>query len=148
MDKEKCCALIKHYFLRNKSSKETKEKLDKYYGEFAPSCSTAKYWIAEFKRRQISTNDGAPKTATTTEYIEKIHNFVLDDPKVKALEIAAAVGISTGSVLSILHEHFCMRKLTAIWVSRLFTIDQKHERVCTSQQCLDMFKQNPLNFLR
>ena len=29
--------LIKHYFLRGKSSPETKAKPDKYYSDFAPS---------------------------------------------------------------------------------------------------------------
>lgn len=151
MEKDEFRALIKHYHLRGKTPKETKEKLDKYYGESAPSYATVKYWIAEFKRGRTSTKDehagGPPITVTTPENIEKVHDMVLDDPRVKVREIAEAVGISTGSVISILHEKLDMRKLTARWVPRLLTIDQKRERVRTSQQCLDMFNHNPKDFL-
>ena len=37
MDKNDFRPLIKHYFLRGKTAKETKEKLDKYYGTNTPS---------------------------------------------------------------------------------------------------------------
>ena len=33
MEKSEFCVLIKHYFLREKSIKETEEKLEKYYKE-------------------------------------------------------------------------------------------------------------------
>ena len=43
--------------------------------------------ISEFKRGRTSTNDtersGRPKDVTTPGIIEKIHDIVLDDPKVK-----------------------------------------------------------------
>lgn len=55
MDKEEFRALIKHSFLRGKSGKETKGKLDKYYGKSAPLYTTVKYWNEEFKRGRIST---------------------------------------------------------------------------------------------
>ena len=37
MEKSELRVLIKHYFLRGKSIKETEEKLAKYYKESAPS---------------------------------------------------------------------------------------------------------------
>jgi len=36
MDAREFRALIKHYFMKGKSPQETKEKLDKHYGESAP----------------------------------------------------------------------------------------------------------------
>jgi len=41
--------LIKRYFLRGKTAKQTKEKLDKCYGANAPSDYTVKYWFREFR---------------------------------------------------------------------------------------------------
>ena len=39
------------------------------------------------------TCEGRPKTATTLKTIEKMHNIVLDNRRVKMCEIAEAVGI-------------------------------------------------------
>lgn len=41
-----------------------------------------------------------------------------------------------------------MRKLSARWVPRLLTIDQKLTRMNIYQGCLDLFKRNPSEFLR
>jgi hypothetical protein len=49
MEKIEFRVLIKHYYLRGKTAKETKEKLDKYYGNSAPSNTTVKRWMQEFK---------------------------------------------------------------------------------------------------
>ena len=86
-------------------------------------------WIGEFLRGRTSTNDaersGKPKDITTPEIIEKIHDIVVDDQKLKVSESAEAAGILIGSVVEILHEHLGIIKLTVKWVPRLITIDQK-----------------------
>lgn len=152
MEKVEYRAVIKFLHLKGKTNDEIKSELDSVYGNHSPSIATVKRWTAEFRRGRTSIFDedrpGRPKEATTQEIVEKIHDIVLDDPKVKVRELAEAVGISTGSVVSILHNDLGMRKLTARWVPRLLTIDQKRERVRTSQHCLDMFKRNPADFLR
>ena len=65
-------------------------------------------WIGEFKRGRTSTNyalrSGRSKHVTTPEIIEKIHDIVLDDAKMKIRELAEATGISIRSVDKILHE--------------------------------------------
>lgn len=63
-------------------------------------------WFTEFRC-------GRPKDVITEEIINKIHDMVLDDPKVKEREIAKATDISIGSVVSVSHEELHMRKLTA-----------------------------------
>ena len=72
--------------------------------------------------------------------INKIHDIVLNDRRVKLSEIVDIVPISKERVGNILHEHSDMRKLSARWVPRLLTIDQKRKRVATSMVCLDMFE--------
>lgn len=150
MDKNEFRALIKHYFLRGKTAKETKEKLDKYYGTSAPANSTVIYWFAEFKRGRTSTIDehrsGRPKEVTTEENIEKILDIVLADRRIKVRELVNICNISHGSVISILHKHLDMKKLSARWVPRLLTVEQKRNRKTTSTQVLNMIKRNPVDF--
>ncbi|XP_014486574.1 PREDICTED: putative uncharacterized protein FLJ37770, partial [Dinoponera quadriceps] len=87
-----------HDVVRRGTFEEIHPKLTKVYGNSAPSISTVKKWAAEFKRGRTSLKDdprkGRPKTATTPETIEKVHNIVLDDRRLKVCEIAEAVGIS------------------------------------------------------
>ena len=78
----------------------------------------------------------------------KIHDLVLADRRLKVREIAETVGISKDRVGHILHEILGMRKLSARWVPRLLTPDNKRNRETTSQQCLTLFKRNPKEFLR
>ncbi|EGI63733.1 FLJ37770-like protein, partial [Acromyrmex echinatior] len=124
-------SLIKHYFLRGKTAKETKEKLDKYYVANTPSDYTVKYWFREFRGGRNSTTDevrrGRPSDAVTEENVKKIHEMVLADRKMKVRELADAtkISISHGTVISILHEQLGMKKLSARWVLRLLTVDHK-----------------------
>ena len=80
--------------------------------------------------------------------INKIHDIVLNHPKVKVPEIAEIVSISTERLVHILLTYSCMRKLCGRWVSRLLTIDQKRIRVTTSEQNLAYFNRNPKQYLR
>ncbi|KAG5311589.1 SETMR methyltransferase, partial [Acromyrmex insinuator] len=132
MDKNYFRSLIKHYFLRGKTAKETKEKLDKYYVANAPSDYTVKYWFREFRGGRNSTTDeirsGRPSDAVTEENVKKIHEMVLADRKVKVRELADATKISTERTRHILGEILHMKKLSCRWVPRMLTPDQKHER--------------------
>jgi histone-lysine N-methyltransferase SETMAR len=152
MEKKEFRVLIKHYYLRGKTISETKEKLKKYYCESAPSHGMIHKWFTEFRCGRTSTTDaersGRPIEVTNEEMINKIHDIVLEDRRVKVREIVNMVNISSERVCNILHEHLCMKKLSARWVPRLLTVDQKRNRVTMSKQCLDKFQRNPSEFLR
>jgi hypothetical protein len=53
-----------------------------------PSFSTIKKWAAMFKRGYTSLEDdpcdGSPKSATTPEITEQVHDMVLDDQRMKS----------------------------------------------------------------
>ncbi|XP_025154465.1 uncharacterized protein LOC112588509 [Harpegnathos saltator] len=150
MEKSEFRVLIKHYFLRKKTITETKAKLDKYYGDSAPSISMVKKWFTEFRCGRTSTSNaersGRPKEVVTPEIVDKIHGMILDDRRMKVREVAEAVGISTEQVHHILHEYLDMKKLSARWVPRLLTLDHKRNRVTISKECLAMFSRNPNSF--
>ena len=67
--------------------------------------------------------------------------------RLKVQEIVEAIGISHGSVASILNDHLGMRKLSARWVSRLFTIIHKCYRVKNSQEGFALFNSSKDEFL-
>ena len=80
--------------------------------------------------------------------INKIHDIVLNDRKVKTREIAEIVFIWTKRVVNILHRHLCIRKLCARWVPRFLKIDQNRFHVTTSVQNLAYSNRNRKELLR
>jgi len=151
MEKSEFRVLIKHCFLMGKNTVQAKQWLDKCYGESSPSRQMVEKWMGEFKRGRTSTSDaersGRPKEVTTEEMVNKVHDIVIDDPKIKLREIVEMTNISYERVQNILHQHLGMKKLTARWVPRVLTVDQKRFRVRDSQYCLDMFTRNPKDFM-
>jgi len=73
--------------------------------------------VAQFKRCDFSTCDaprpGQPKTVTTPEIIDKIHELTLEGRRISAKSIAEQLVISCERVRSIFHEDLDMRKFTA-----------------------------------
>lgn len=143
MDEKEFRVLTKHYFLKDKTPQEAKEKLDKHYGDSAPSIRTVYKWFQNFRSGHMGTNDaersGRPVEVTASEIIDKIHDMVMDDRRVKVREIASAVGISNERVHNILHQHLDMKKLSARWVPRLLTLNQKRNRVKCCMDGLQLF---------
>jgi len=129
MEKSEFRVLIKHYFLRRKTIAQTEEKLKKYYGDSAPSHYMVQKWFADFRCGRTSTEDaprsGRSKTATDEENVDKVHDIVLADRRLKLKEIAEAADISYGATWNILHEELGMKKLSARWVPRLLTPEQR-----------------------
>lgn len=124
---------------------ETSEFMLIEHGDSAPSISVVKKWFTEFRCGR-STEDaeryGSPVEVSTAETIDKIHDMVLADRRLKVREIIEAISVSYGSVVTILNDHLGMRKLSARWVRFLLTIDHKLNRVTTSQECLALFNRN------
>ena len=89
MDEKEFRVLIKHYFMKDKSPQET--KLDKHYGDSAPSIRTAYKWFQNFRSGHMDTSDaersGHFVSATTPEIIDKIHNMVMDDRRVRCMRL-------------------------------------------------------------
>jgi len=145
-------AFIKLFVKEGLTPSEIHSKFMKVYGDSSASFSTVKKWAAEFKRGRTSLEDdpreGRPKSATTPEIIEQVHDMVLDDRRMKVREITETIGISKERVGYILHEELDMKKLYARWVLHLLTADQKRTRMKISEQCLERFNKNKTDFMR
>ena len=113
--------------------------------------ATVYNWVNEFKRGRTSTKDehrsGCPVEVITPEMIDKIHDMVLSDRRIKVREIVEATGISQGTVFSVLHEKLGVEKISARWVPRLLSEENKRNRVVDSDAVLALFCRNPDEFL-
>ena len=101
------------FFLQGKTTKEIHAILIETLKEHATLHATVKNWVAQFKRGDFSTcvtpRRGWPKTVTTPEYTDQIHELNLEDRRISAKSIAEQLGISREWVLSIINEDLDMR---------------------------------------
>ncbi|KYN39316.1 Histone-lysine N-methyltransferase SETMAR [Trachymyrmex septentrionalis] len=123
--------VIQYFHLKGLSPINIKAKLDSTLEESAPSFTTVKYWVAEFKRGRTSEDEhrsSRPSEVAIPEMVKEIHKMVLGDRRLKMRELADMVNISKSAVHRILAENLEMRKLCARWVPRMLTIEQKQRR--------------------
>jgi len=126
------------FFLQGKAPKEIHTILIETLGEHAPSYATVKNWVAQFKLSDFSNcnapRPGRPKTVTTPEIIDQIHELIVKDRRISAKSIPEQLGISREWVGSIIHEDLDTRKLSAKWVPKCLKADQKRQRCLSSEQ--------------
>ena len=112
---------------RFNAERNQRKILDNVHSTSAPAFTTVYNWVNEFKCGRTSTCDalhsGRPIEVATPEIIDKIHDIVLTDRRVKVRELVEATVISHGTVISILHEQLDMKKLPARWVPRLLAVN-------------------------
>jgi len=144
-------AVVKFFFLQGKVPKEIHTILTETLGEHAPLYATIKNWLAQFKRGDFSTCDAPhpvrPKTVTTPDIIDQIHELILEDRQISAKSVAEQLGISCEWVSSIIHEDLDMWKLSAKWVPKCRNTDQKRQQCQSSEQLLEFFWRDPNDFL-
>jgi hypothetical protein len=95
---------MKHCFLTKKNTVEAKAWLDKHYTNSAPAKLTVEKWFAKFKRFKMSIEED------TYENIKKVHKIILNDRKVKLIEIAKTQRYQR-NVLNILCMNICSQSI-------------------------------------
>ncbi|UYV84200.1 hypothetical protein LAZ67_X001501 [Cordylochernes scorpioides] len=115
-----------------------------------PGQSTVKNWVAALKLGRISTEDehrpGRSVESVTQENIDKIHDLVMLDRRMTVRQIEETLGIpktTADRIIIILG----LRKLSARWVPKLLTPDQKAVRRKLSSDNLALFEANPEEFV-
>ena len=71
---------------------------------------------------------------------KKVRDLVYSDRRIQVEEIAQALGISHGSVSTILHDRLGMRKLTARWVTKSLSDEQMATRASVCSALLKHFR--------
>ena len=134
-------AVIRYLYLKGKTGKEIHGELADVYGS---SYAQVKFWVEEFKRSRTSLEDearsGHPLDATDKEMCKKVRDLVYSDRRIQVEEIAQALGISHGSVSTILHDCLGMRKLTACLVPKSLTDEQMATRASVCSVLLKCFR--------
>jgi hypothetical protein len=101
-------------------------------------------------RGDFSTCDaprpGRPKTVTTPEIIDQIHELILEESRISTKSISEQLKISRKRFGSIIHEDFDMRKLSANLVPKFLIADEKRQSCHSSAQNL-IFWHDPNDFL-
>ena len=107
-------------------------------------------WSAEFKRGRNSLEDdprpGRPADVISQGMINRVERLVLNNRQIKVAELASECGISNGSVYTIIHEHLGMSKVSARWVPRNLNMQDRQQRVESSQELLEVYNANPEDF--
>ena len=71
---------------------------------------------------------------------KKVRDLVYSDRRIQVEEIAQALGISHGSVSTILYDHLGMHKLTACWVPKSLSDEQMTTRASVCSALLKRFR--------
>ena len=129
---------------------ETIRKIQQVFGHDTMSITQIKEWYNRFKDGRVSveseSRSGRPSTSRNDEVIEQVRTLVMQDRRVTIQEIVDQIEISFGSVQSILKEDLGLRRVSAKFVPKLLTMEQKQLRLQVSQDMLDCSNSNP-NFL-
>ena len=121
MENIKHRAVIEFLTKEDQHPKDIHEHTVSVYGDTAPSYATVKKWSAEFQRGRQSLEDdhdsGRLVEVTTAEMCSAVEAYVMGNRRVKVAEMAHSMGISTGTVETILHTKLGMSKVSSCWVS-------------------------------
>ena len=117
-----------------------------------PPMETVKYWVRKFKSgfRSIhdSPREGRPNFVVPKDSVCQVKTLVLEDGRVTVKQLAAITKMSVGSIETILHDHLHMSKISARWVSRLMTPNQKEQRADSCKELIELESKDTQFFYR
>ncbi|XP_026737518.1 protein GVQW3-like [Trichoplusia ni] len=151
MEKIEFRAVIKFLTKQGKTPQIIMEEMSSVYGDLCPGKTMIYKWHSLFKQGRDSIEDdprsGRPIEATSSDNVEKVEKLVLEDARLKKKQIAEMTGVSSTTVLNILHDHLGMSKVCARWVPRMLTPLQKQQRVECSREFLALCSENRVEFM-
>lgn len=129
---------------------ETHKKLQKAWGDVALKKTAVFEWHKRFSRGRESVEDddrsGAPVEIRTDENVNKIRDLINEDRRLTIRELVQHTGLSFGTIQKILTSDLGMRRISAKFVPRLLTIEQKQHRLDTCHQLQQAVTEDP-NYL-
>lgn len=141
-------------FLTNEGVKPSEifTRLKAQFGDATLSQNRVYTWVREFRdgreRVENESHDRRPRTSLTNDNIRAVRELIEGDRRLTIEQIVSEVGISYGSVQSIITDQLGFRKISARWVPRLLTENQKQVRSEICERHLHRFQQEGEVFLR
>ena len=133
------------------SPSEIFTRLQAQFGEDCLSKTRVYSWAKEFRegrdRVENQPHPRRPRTSVTPETTEQVEQLILNNRRIAVREISEEVGISIGSAEHIIHQELGFSKVSARWVPRLLTDEQKEKRVDVCQQLLRRYEDEGSQFL-
>jgi histone-lysine N-methyltransferase SETMAR len=122
MEKVEFCTIIKFLTKQGKTPQTILEEMAVVYRNSCPKKTMIYKWNSLFKQGRDSLEDdprpGSPVDAIMLENVEKL---LLEDTRLKKKQLEEMVGISSTTILNILHQHLGLSKVSARWVPRMLT---------------------------
>ena len=92
------------------------------------------------RRVDNKPNEPRPRTSRYEDMIARVEQIVVENRRLTVKQIAANARIFVGSVDTILHDVLKLRKVSAKWVPRMLTDENKASRVAMYQTMLSRDK--------
>ena len=129
------------------SQVETILKILLVFGNDPIGITQIKEWYNRLKDGHTSVESdacaGRCSTSWNDELTDQVQTFVMQDCRVTIRKLAEEVGINTGSVRSILTDVLAMRRVSAKFVLKSLTMEQKQLRWKSRRTCWTMQKATP-----
>jgi len=126
-------AVIKYLFLKGMFGKVIHDDMLATLGYNAAAYSVLKCWLAKFKRGRNSVEDEhrlrCPKDAASTENVHIVNDMLKEDRRLTIQHTAETTDIHDTAVYRIVSDDVGMKKVSACWVPRMLTDEQKQNRV-------------------
>jgi transposase len=120
---------MKFCFKLGKSATETHEMFVEVYGDAVITRKTVYKWSERFRSGSESIDDeerpGRPSTSCTDENISKVNEMIRSNRRITIREIADHLNISFGSLQQILTNVWNMKRVSAKFVPRILTPEQR-----------------------
>ena len=126
-------------------------RIQAQFGEKSLSQARVYSWAKEFRegrdRVENQPHPRRPRTSITSENVTRVEQLILDNRRITVREISEAVGISVGSVEDIVHKELQFSKVSARWVPRILTSEQRAKRVEVCNDLLQRYEEEGETFL-
>lgn len=138
---------IKFCFNLGDSQVETIRKIKQVFGNEAMGTTQIKEWYNRFKDGRLSVESeprsGRPSTSKNDAIIDQVRNLVMQNRRITIRELVDEVSISFGSIQSILTDDLGLRRVSAKFVPKLLTFEQKNLRLEIAQDMLETVNGDP-----
>lgn len=126
------------------SGSDTLKMLQKAFSDNTMSRATVYDWHKLFKEGRECVEDearpGRPSTSTDEQHVNKIKELVLENRRLTTRELADMVGISNGSVNTILKDVLGLRKVKSRLVPKTLNFLEKQRRIDVCETMLSDYE--------
>jgi ribosomal protein L31 len=138
---EQCvCVCVKFCCKLGKNFTETFQLLNQAYGEDCMSRTQCYVRFKRFKEGRMSVGDnprpGRPTKSTNDDHVARVRAVIRGNCRLTVREVADEVSISIQSCHPVFTDKLQMRRVSAKFVPRFLTDNQKENRVEISQELL------------